>query len=263
MAYSFVCKDPAMSNPFLINPFLIFLISFAAFWIASLIGRWFGDRALKLEEKHRDDFKFVLGGSLTLLGLIIGFTFSMAVGRYDQRKNLEEEEANAIGTEYVRVDLLPEADAANIRSMVTNYLAHRIIKYTSQDKEELRQNEIQTAELQNRMWSAVSAPAIAQPTPINALVVSGMNDVLNSLGYTQAAWRNRVPVEAWVLMVMISVFCNLMTGYGGQGRSPYVLLILPIVLSISLFLIADIDSPRMGLIRVRPLNLDSLAESLQ
>src|SRR5215831_21361791 len=143
-----------MGNPFLINPFLIFLISFAAFWIASLIGRWLGDRALKLQEKHRDDFKFVLGGTLTLLGLIIGFTFSMAVGRYDQRKNLEEEEANAIGTEYVRADLLP-ADATNIRSMLTNYLAHRIIKYTSQNTEELRQNEIQTAELQNRMWSAV------------------------------------------------------------------------------------------------------------
>jgi hypothetical protein len=64
-------------------------------------------------------------------------------------------------------------------------------------------------------------------------------------------------------MIVISIFCNLMTGYSAQGRSPYVLLILPIVLSISLFLIADIDSPRMGLIRVRPLNLDSLAESLR
>jgi hypothetical protein len=252
-----------MSNPFLVNPLLIFLISFAAFWIASLVGRWLGDRALKLEEKHRDDFKFVLGGSLTLLGLIIGFTFSMAVGRYDQRKNLEEEEANAIGTEYVRADLLPAADAANVRNLLTNYLAHRIIKYTSQVMQELEQNEVQTGQLQNRMWSAVSAPATAKPTPVTALAVAGMNDVLNSQGYTQAAWRNRIPVEAWVLMIMISVFCNIMTGYGAQGRSPYLLLILPIVLSISLFLIADIDSPRMGLIRVRPLNLDSLEESLR
>ena len=89
-----------------------------------------------------------------------------------------------------------------------------------------------------------------------------MNDVLNSQGYTQAAWWNRVPIEAWALLVIISIFCNLMTGYGAQGRSPFLLLILPVILSISLFLIADIDSPRGGLIRVRPQNLESLAESL-
>jgi hypothetical protein len=96
-----------------------------------------------------------------------------------------------------------------------------------------------------------------------ALAVAGMNDVLNSQGYTQAAWRNRVPIEAWALMVIISICCNLMTGYGAQGRSLFLLLILPIVLSISLFLIADIDSPRRGLIRVRPLNLENLAQSLR
>jgi hypothetical protein len=113
------------------------------------------------------------------------------------------------------------------------------------------------------MWSAVSAPGLAQPTPISALAVSGMNDVLNSQGYSQAAWRNRVPIETWALLVIISIFCNLMIGYGAQGRGPFLLLILPAVLSISLFLIADIDSPRRGLIRVRPLNLESLAESLE
>src|SRR6516165_9784385 len=164
-----------MSNPFLINPFLIFLISFAAFWIASLIGRWFGDRALKLEEKHRDDFKFVLGGSLTLLGLIIGFTFSMAVGRYDQRKNLEEEEANAIGTEYVRADLLPAADAPKVRGLLRAYADQRILFYTSSDGEQLRRINAETARLQGEMWRVVTAYASGQPTPVAALVVSGMN----------------------------------------------------------------------------------------
>jgi hypothetical protein len=113
------------------------------------------------------------------------------------------------------------------------------------------------------MWSAVTAASIAQPTPVRALAVSGMNDVLNSQGYTEAAWRNRVPTEAWLLMGVMAIVCNLMIGYGAQGRSRFLLLILPAVLSISLFLIADIDSPRRGFIRVRPLNLESLAESLQ
>jgi hypothetical protein len=243
-------------------PFLILFGSLAIFWCSSALGYWLRKRVWKLEDDNREDFKFVLGGTLTLLGLIIGFTFSMAVGRYDQRKNYEEEEANAIGTEYVRADLLPAADAANVRSLLTNYLALRINKYMARDKHQLHEIDAETARLQDQMWSVASAHANAQPTPITALAVSGMNDVLNSQGYTQAAWRNRVPIEAWGLLLVISIFCNLMIGYGAQGRAPFVTFILPAVLSVSLFLIADIDSPRGGLIRVRPQNLRSLANSV-
>jgi hypothetical protein len=95
-----------------------------------------------------------------------------------------------------------------------------------------------------------------------ALAVSGMNDVLNSQGYAQAAWWNRVPIAAWSLLITISIFCNLLIGYGAHGRSALLFLILPIALSIAFFLIADIDSPRGGIIRVLPQNLHSLAGSL-
>src|SRR5215475_11747934 len=140
-------------------PFLILVGSLAIFWLSAALGSWFRKRAWKLEENNREDFKFVLGGTLTLLGLIIGFTFSMAVGRYDQRKNYEEEEANAIGTEYVRADLLPAVAASNVRSLLTNYLAQRIADYRSRDRQELQRIAAQTAQLQTRMWSAVTAPA--------------------------------------------------------------------------------------------------------
>jgi len=197
-----------------------------------------------------------------LLGLIIGFTFSMAVSRYDQRKNYEEEEANAIGTEYVRAGLLPAADAVKVRTMLTDYLDQRILNYTSRDSQQLRQIDVQTTRLQTEMWSVVARAATLQPTPLMALAVSGMNDVLNSQGYAQAAWWNRVPIAAWSLLITISIFCNLLIGYGAHGRSALLFLILPIALSIAFFLIADIDSPRGGIIRVLPQNLHSLAGSL-
>jgi len=216
-----------------------------------------------LPEITHADFKFVLGGALTLLGLIVGFTFSMAVGRYDQRKNYEEEEANAIGTEYLRADLLPAPDAATVRSLLTNYLAQRISDFKSRDRQQRPHIAAEMAGLQSRMWAAVSKPAAAQPTPLTALAAAGMNDVLNSQGYSQAAWRNRVPIEAWALLVIISIFCNVLIGYGAQGRAAFVLLILPLVLSVCLFLIAEIDSAHGGLIRVGPQNLESLAESLK
>jgi hypothetical protein len=89
-----------------------------------------------------------------------------------------------------------------------------------------------------------------------------MNDVLNSQGYTQAAWWNRIPVAAWVLMIVIAIGCNLLIGYGAHLTNRGMLLILPIALSTSFLLISDIDSPRGGAIRVKPQNLLSLSESL-
>jgi hypothetical protein len=186
----------------------------------------------------------------------------MAVSRYDLRKNYEEQEANAIGTEFVRAGLLPANDVAKVRALLISYLHQRIFNYQSRDPREIHQIDLQTAQLQNQLWSAVSGPATVQPTPVNALVLAGMNDVLNSQGYTQAAWWNRIPTEAWALLTFIAFFCNMLIGYGAQGRSTFLLLILPVAIAISVFLIADIDSPRRGLVRVRPQNLESLAESL-
>lgn len=108
----------------------------------------------------------------------------------------------------------------------------------------------------------MEVPASAQPTPVSALTIAGMNDVLNSQGYTQAAWWYRIPREAWVLMVIIAIYANLLMGFGAQGpRTNSLLLVLPFLVSISFLLIADIDSPRGGLLRVHPVNLISLSES--
>jgi hypothetical protein len=115
------------------------------------------------------------------------------------------------------------------------------------------------------MWTEVLAKAAAQPTAISGLVVSGMNDVLNAQSYTQAARWNRIPVGAWLLLAVVAVFSNVLMGYNlhslraGKVR----LLALPLVLSIAFFLIAEIDSPRRGVIQVTPQNLLSLAESVQ
>jgi hypothetical protein len=121
-------------------------------------------------------------------------------------------EANAIGTEYVRADFLPPADAARVRALLKNYLDRRILFYTTRDEQQRRQIASATAQLQAVLWSAVQAPAAAQPTPLSALVVSGMNDVLNAQGYTQAAWWNCIPIVAWSLMAAIAIFSNLLIG---------------------------------------------------
>ncbi len=251
-------------NTSLQYPLLVFVLSFVTLWLSAGIGASLFRKRRKLEDNARDAFGVILAASLTLLGLIIGFSFSMAVSRYDQRKNYEEAEANAIGTEYVRAGLLPAADAARVRALLGEYLDQRVLFYTTRDEQQLAQINVRTARLQTDLWSTIEASAGAQPTPVMALAVSGMNDVLNSQGYTQAAWWNRIPIAAWGLMAAIAVCCNLLVGYGARDvkAGSILLLVLPLVVSIACFLIADIDSPRHGVIRVHPQNIMSLQESL-
>lgn len=247
------------------HPLLVFVVSLVTMWASAQIGWSVLRTKFTLEEQLREDFGFILGAALTLLGLTIGFTFSMATGRYDQRKNYEEAEANAIGTEYLRADLLPAADGAKVRALLKSSLEQRILFYMTQDEDNLKQIDDRTAQLQADLWSAVLPAASAQPTPIVALAVSGMNDALNTQTQTQGAWWYHIPNSAWALMVAIAIGCNLLVGYGSRGaaRGARLLLILPLVISIAFMLIADIDSPRHGIIRVRPQNLVSLADSLR
>jgi hypothetical protein len=245
-------------------PRYFFLVSMVVLWVAAHGGamlRW--RRPLKADE--RDDFSIVQAACLTLLGLVIGFSFAMSISRYDERKNYEEDEANAIGTEYVRAELLPATNAAVVRAQLRNYLGVRILFYRSRSEDELQRINADTARLQGEMWSAVRTPALAQPSPLMTLAVTGMNDVLNSQGYTQAAWWNRIPTSAWALLIAIAVCCNVLVGYGvrSERANAGLLFVLPAVISISFLLIADIDSPRTGFIHVIPQNLVSLSEELK
>jgi hypothetical protein len=244
-------------------PGVIFVFSLLVLWFSARIGYALRKRR-ELDEGMHEDFGVILAATLTLLGLIIGFTFSMATSRFDQRKHYEEEEASAIGTEYVRADLMPAADAARVRTLLSKYLDQRVLFYTTGNLHKLQQVNADTAQLQSELWSSVAVPAHAQPTTVMALAVTGMNDVLNSQGNTQAAWWNRIPVAAWELMVAIAICCNLLLGYGARQiqRKAILLAVLPLVVSIAFLLIADLDSPRGGVIRVNPRNLESLAQSL-
>jgi hypothetical protein len=244
-------------------PVLVFAMSFLLLSLAAAVGDIVRSKIHPLVEEERDDFGIILSATLTLLGLLIGFSFSMAISRYDQRKNYEEAEANAIGTEYVRADLLPLGDRARVRELLRRYVDERVLFYTTRDRGRLAKINADTAELQNELWAAVRPAATAQPTAVVALVISGMNDVLNSQGYTQAAWWNRIPLAAWALMAAIAICCNLLVGYGARRRDWHIFVILPIAVSIAFFLISDIDSPRGGAIRVAPHNLISVSESLR
>lgn len=241
-------------------PLLVFALSFVALVLAATVGDAFRKRLHASREDGGTDFGIVLTGTLTLLGLIIGFSFSMAISRYDLRKGYEQAEANAIATEFSRADLLPAKDAAKVRELLQEYLNQRIFFYTGRS---VQAKAVEATRLENELWNAIRSALPAVPPPLQGVLVSGMNDIVNSQRSTQGAWGNRIPRAAWILMIAISIGCNFLIGYRARRSDWLVFLVIPVAVSISLFLIADLDSPRGGAIRVAPQNLINVSQSLR
>ena len=245
---------------------LVFLAALLiAFWSATRLGAALQTRQGPLNDGRRVDFDMVLGATLTLLSLMVGFSFSMASNRYDQRKNLEESEANAIGTAYARADLLPSADTARVRELLRDYIDLRVRFYSTRDSEIRFHLRPVTQRVQGQLWSAVVTPATAAPSALTALATASMNDAINSEGYAQAAMWNRIPTGAWALLCMLGVVATTLLGFRFHQQSQiYVLtLVTPTIIATSFFLIADIDCPRGGVIRVIPQNLIALQAALK
>lgn len=230
--------------------------------VAVFVGDWLRRRRQGVEETERKDLATILPAALTLLTLLIGFSFSMAANRYDQRKMMEEDEANAIGTEYARAGLLP-GQTAQIRALLRQYTAQRILFYEVTDPAQRAAINAETAGLQAALWDSVAPAALASPSPVSALAVSGMNDVLNAQGYTQAMFWNRLPSGAWILMIGVAGFCSFLFGYSEYRGARLRLWILPVIVALPLGLVADMDSPRQGMIRVVPQNLLALQAMLE
>ena len=244
------------------RPLLLLVVSFVALLLAAMLGVVAQKAWNPVKGGDHNELAIVQSAALTLLGLIVGFSFAMAIGRYDQRKNLEEAEANAIGTAYLRADLMPESAAVATRSTLKRYLDQRILFYETSDEGELKRIAAETSRLGADLWASARSFAAAQPTPVAALLAFGVNDVLNSADSTTAAWLDRIPIAAWWLLVLIAVGANVTLGFGAKRFNSLLLLVVPLSAAVSFFLIADIDSPRGGVVQVAPLNLTRLAASL-
>jgi hypothetical protein len=247
------------------QPFLLLAVSFVALCLCAWIGAVAFAPKVPRPSEARQEVSTVLAASLTLLGLIIGFSFSMAIARYDLRNQYEESEASAISTAYLRADLLGEADASKVRQLLKTYLGLRIAFFRTRDADRLRQINEETVKTQRELWASLQPSAATRSVPQMMLVLSGMNEVFDFQGKTQAAWWNRIPTSAWMLMALIAILCNGLLGFSIRNlKGRAVFLVLPLLVSISFFLIADIDSPRGGgMIHTPPRDLLSVSSILQ
>jgi len=244
--------------------FVIAGIALAAFLLAENLGAWIGTRLRALTDDERRHLAQITGTGLTILALLLGFSFSAAIKRYDLRKACEEEEANAISSEYALADVLPEADAAQLRGLLRQYVRLRIQYYENNDRDELASIRLQRRQLEAQVWPITARNARANQTPIMGQALSGMNTVLSRPGYSQAAALDRIPGAVWAVLFALAILCCGLIGFAGQGpRSIVLRFLLPFSLALSFYMVATLDSQRHGVVRVLPENLIRVEHEIQ
>lgn len=243
-------------------PILVFVMTFAVLVLAVRTGDVLRRRAGLPKENAQAEAGVLLSATLTLLFFIIGFSFSMAISRYDLRKNCELTEAIAIDTALSGAALMPASDAAKTQSLLRKYLDQRLLFYETRSEGERAAIRAETVSLQSELRSTIRSSIAAVPPPLMGLLVSAGNDIVNSERRSQAAWLNRIPEAAWALMVTIAVGNCWIIGYRSRRTDWLAFLIVPFAASVCFFLIADLDSAAGGVIRVHAENLNAVLRSL-
>lgn len=221
------------------------------------IGRRFGIRRRAREgEAYAAGLGAVEGALFGLLGLLVAFTFSGAASRFDDRRALIIEEANDIGTAYLRIDLLPAEAQPAVRQKFREYVDARIAAYQSLPDIQKALGQLSRAnELQSEIWR-LAVPAAAQSPPgssASVLVVNALNAMFDITNTRTWATQLHPPVVVFLMLAALALGCALIAGHGmsaAPGRNWLHMITFALVLSTTVFVIIDLEFPRLGLFKV-------------
>jgi hypothetical protein len=206
------------------------------------------------DEARRSQIGGVQGAMLGLLGLLLGFTFSMAVNRYEQRRDLVLKEANAIGTTWMRAGLLPEAHRGSVKDLLRRFTDVRIkTQAVSDDPVQLANGVRQSGEIETELWRHAEAAASAAPTPITATFIVTLNEMIDTDAERVTASRNAIPEAVWILLIIAASFGCLTSAYGSgaQGvRSAFTSWVLPLLVTVAIVLIFDLMNTHQGVVGI-------------
>ncbi|MEI6915808.1 MAG: hypothetical protein WCL39_11800 [Armatimonadota bacterium] len=248
-------------NPLLICLVLI-VILVAVLEMGFLAGKGRGESV-----SDKSDIPLILGGVLTLLALLLGFTYSMSEARFETRRQLVVEEANAIGTTYLRAKTLADPQNSEIQALLRQYAALRV--HISQDMGEnprtIAAVDRQTKRLQDMIWSRGAVLARENPDPVITLFLNSLNEMIDLHASRLAAFRNRVPLPIYIVLFATSAIVLWLLGYYFGSLSRRMLtLSLPLVFLVAcvMWLIMDLDQPTRGAIKASQQSLIDLDRDL-
>jgi hypothetical protein len=235
---------------------LIFVVFFGAILIAaSEAGFRLGRKAeSRSAENAKSQLGAVEGGILALLGLLLGFTMSMAVTRFEVRKQLVLDEANAIQTSYLCTRLIPAPDSTEIANLLREYVVVRLhYAEVVDDFDQLQTTREQAERLQNEFWTRAVAYGQKDPNPVKAgLLLQSLNQAIDLESARWMAFQNHVPPTVIYVNFVVALLATILVGYafGRQGqRQVFSTTMLVLAITVVLAVIVDLDQPRQGFIK--------------
>ncbi|WP_291298069.1 hypothetical protein [Elioraea sp.] len=236
---------------------LLFVVLVLLLMAVTEFGYRIGRRAFErraADEPARSGIGFIVGGILGLLAFLLGITLSLAEGRHDERRAVVLDEANAIGTAWLRAGVIGGEEGARMQRALVDYTEVRIRVYrdirTRADADRL---DAETAALQTTLWETATVVARAAPTPISGLMLAALNETFDLAMTQKRYFTERVPPHILRLLLWTSIIAVGAMGYhfGVGGTRQLVMSTLLLVLWASaIVLIIDINRPRQGTVTV-------------
>jgi hypothetical protein len=235
--------------------------------LSGILGRFLGRWEKKVAWMTGEESNFTPSTILGLLALVLGFTFSMAVARFDSRRTLVVQEANAIGTAYLRSDLLPDNSPQILKPLIKNYLDVRIQFHGIKgDRNRASEVALRTEELQGKIWELVMQTSRSHNNPLMAITVAAMNDMFDASSERTYASTNRIPELVYFLLFLVAGIGVASLGFMEglrKDRSLFNVVVLSILFALVIGAILDIDRPQRGFIQNNQLPLLELRDSLE
>jgi len=214
-----------------------------------------------LSEKTKTQVAVIEGSVLAILGLLLAFTISMAVSRFETRKQLVLEEANTIGTSYLRTELVPEPDRSYIANRLREYVNLRVQYIRAgddvrvlTDANALKRARQEAEHLQEDFWRRAVLQAQKEPNPVTVgLLLQSLNEVIDLDADRWTAFRDHVPWTVVHMDALAALLAAVLVGYAlglARQRNLISVALLSLAVTLSLIVIVDLDRSRQGLITV-------------
>jgi hypothetical protein len=251
------------------NEFVLIATLVALLFIATEIGyrRGRSTRA-RLEEAAKSHHSTLQTGVMGLLALLLAFTFSMSSTRYETRKLLLVDEANAIGTAWLRSGMLPEPYRSSVTGLLRDYTGFRLDYYQSVASDRsVDAALVKSRELQNQLWSQAVGVAEKDPRSIPiGLFISSLNDLIDVAARRDAARENHVPEPVLLFLFLVSILTMGLVGFGcglGGHRNFSATAMICLFVGLVILVIIDLDRPRRGFIEISQQPMMELRQSLR
>jgi hypothetical protein len=231
---------------------------FAAMLFLTELGRWIGRiRTLGKTDESGGSFAVLEGGVFGLMGLLIAFTFSASASRLEARRQMIVDETNAIGTAWLRIALLPEARQADMRQHFVQYVDTRLAFFKEMANVDAATHALsRTNALQGEIWSqAVTACGETSSVAASILLLPALNTMIDLTTTGTMLAKTHLPLLIRVLLILSPLLCAFLAGIESAPLTRRVWMpsiLFAIILSLTVYVILDLDYPRIGLIRVDP-----------